>query len=362
MAKKRSEVRRRRKSDATKKSVANVWLERGWRFATRPEFAGTLLLVAGLVLLIGPTTRLPESPSYGWWTAAFRFPDAVRVAASLIAASSVVILGKALAAEWSEGVISSRGRRRIRWARWIPFASLAAMVVGATGALFLWFGAQAKLPTSRVSIAPNQTIQSFPSIASGRTVKVMLPQKIRLVSLDAAAGKATVELKTAGEEAGVMNDVFIGDPLPVRTVDVALIGVEVDPRFFAARIEMKGGIEVLAAPGQKVRFTPDGEQFEIREVVKNYVGRLGPAVHIVRPDGRSAWVFERDSALEEPMTEFRLNGIQTAPVAVFSFASTRYGGGVAAFGLVFVLGLGLMLVRIEDEDESSAVAPGDESE
>lgn len=361
MPQSRSNARRRRRTTGRSSGASAVWLERAWRFVARPEFVGVLTFVAGLVALIAPTSNVADPPSYGWWTAAFRFPDASRVVASLLAGSAVVALGIAAATALSQSAAPSRSRRRRRRIpreKLLEASAWSLMIVGAATGIFVWLASQAALPPSRVAVAPGQTIESFPAIASGRSVKVMLPQRLRVVEVDPTEGRAVIELVGAGDEAGVLNDIYVGDPLPLQGFTVALLGVETNRSVYSAVMSMEGGIEARASVGEKVRFVPDGPQYEVRQIVRNYVGRMGPGVQLAPPEGETFWVFERDSQLDEPMTEFRLQRLETAPVAVLAFASAPFPGGLPAGGVIFVAGLALFLLRPEQDIE----AVGEEEE
>lgn len=333
----RAEARRRKARPANEGAAAAVWVDRAWRFVARPEFLGTLLAVAGLVLLLAPTSGVPETPSRGWWVAAFRSADAARAAATLVSAGSVVGLGMLVAR-----VLTHRGaaRRAVLW----PTIALGLMGTGVSFGTLSWLSAQSDLPTSKLSVPPGATIESFPAIASGRSFKVMLPQRIFVESVDPEGSKAVIELRKAGEEEGVRNDVYVGDPLPLHDLRIALVGVEIDPRVRSAILYEPDGIEVRAAKGEKVRFKPDGPEFEVRQIATDYLGAMGPGVQLADPEGQTFWVFERDSKLPSAMTEVRLKRLETAPVAVFALASTPVEGALAAAGFIFVLGLALFLL------------------
>ena len=340
-----SERRRRRTRIANEGGAGIVWVERAWRFVARPAFVGMLIFLAGLALALAPTTVLPETPAYDWWLTAFRFADAVRAAATLLAAAAVIGLGMAVAR-----IRQARGPER----RAVASATVAVVLMGAGivwGAMG-WLTAQADLPTSRVAVAPGQPLQAYPATFAGRTFNVMLPQRVTVESVDAQQGRAVVELSRAGTDEAVRNDVYVGDPLPVGDTTVALLGVELDPRVLSAILTTPGGIEVRATKGEKIRFEPDGAQYDVLNIVRDYVGAMGPAVELASEETGRFWAFERDAKLPEPMTEVRMLRLETAPVAVLAFAPKRNDFGSAPAGLLFVLGLALFLLA-RDRSQSS---------
>lgn len=321
----------RRRGNAAVRSSRAVWLERSWQFIARPRVAGVVLWVAGVIVMLTPTATVPAQPSHAWWVAAYRFTNAVQSGMTLLvaaAAAGVAILATQMA-----------GRRRH------PLSTLAValMWLGVTLGVATWFYGQADVPTSRVAIAPGQTIQSYPAVESGHRFQVMLPTRVFVVEVDPEAERATIELRQPGAESGVRNDVFVGDPLDIGGVRVALIGMEVDPRSNSAVVTMEGGIERVVVPNSTVRFVPDGPEYQVKSIARNYLGSMGPAVEIVTPDGDAYWATQRDSALTRPFTDVRLLRIQSSPVPVFAVTKTPAGGFVPVAAVVFALGMALFL-------------------
>lgn len=332
----RAEARRKRTGRSSGENAKSIWLERVWQFAVRPEFVGVLLLVAGLVVILAPTAAVPQEISHGWWVAAYRFADAVQAGTSLTSIAFVAAAAMLVAA-WA----ARRGGGR---ARLVPLIGTALMGAGVFMGVFVWFGSQASLPTSRVAVPPGQTIQAFPAIESGRAFKVMLPVRVHLLSVSPDAARATVELRKPGEDEGIKNDIFVGDPLPINEFRLALVGLEMDPRIRSAVLGAADGIDVRGTVGTKVRFTPDGPEYEIKAISLNYVGAMGPAVELESEERGRFWVFQRDSQLEEPLNDIRLRRLETSPVAVFAVSKGDHRQLAALAAILFVLGLALFVL------------------
>lgn len=340
-----TERRSTRRTSGPNDDVRQVWLDRVWNFVTRPWLVGVLLLVAGLVIVLAPTASVPSSPSHGWWIAAYRFSNAAQGSMTLTVAAACFAAAIALQ-------IFRTGRER----PWLPQLAVILMGAGIFGGLLTWFVAQADVPTSRVAVAPGQTIDAYPAIESGRAFKVMLPTRIFIASVDADAGRATIELRKPGEDSGIANDVFVGDPLELAGYRIALVGLELDPRIRSAVLTAPGGIERRASAKSKVKFIPDGPEYEVRNIVVNYLGVMGPAVELAGPDGDIFWVTQRGSELDRPFHEIQLLRLESAPVPVFALTKTEAGTAAPTAALVFVLGLVLFLVARDRRPDSLSEA------
>lgn len=335
MSERRSRARRKQRASDDQ----HVWLERLWAMIARPWFIGVAVAIAGVVVMLAPTATVPPTPSQGWWIAAYRFSNASQGAVTLLVVAG--LLAVALGLElWQ--------RRRSKG----ELVAIGLMGAGVLTGLLTWFVAQADVPTSRVAVAPGQTIQSYPAIESGRAFKVMLPNRIFVSGVEPEAGKATVELRKPGEDSGVANDVFVGDPLEITGYRLALVGLELDPRVQSAVLTTPDGIERRASLRSKVRFTPDGTEYEVRRIVANYLGVMGPAVELAVGEDDVFWVTQRGSKLERPLNDVQLVRLEAAPVPVFALTKTSAGDAAPGAAVVFVLGLGLFLfVRGRDDEE-----------
>jgi hypothetical protein len=182
----------------------------------------------------------------------------------------------------------------------------------------------------------------------------MLPSRVKVVAVDPEAAKATVEIREAGEEEGVRNDIFVGDPLDVGQFRFALVGLEYSAAVRAAVIGKKDGIDARGTRGTKVRLEPDGPEYEIRQIVTNYLGFMGPAVQLADPDENTFWVFQRETELDEPLHGMVLRRIETAPVAVFAVAKTPMSRYVSLGAILLMLGLAMFVFVSERTSRSLA--------
>lgn len=323
-------------------------MRRLWEFVVQPPFVGALLVVAGLIVALAPTASVPEAPSQGWWVAAYRFANAAQSGVTLLLVAGS-FAGALAFAEFQ--------RRKAARQNVMPLLGAATMGLGILLGVGSWFGGQTSIPTSRVSIAPGQTIEAFGAIESGRAFKVMLPNRIFVDSVDPQDGRATIELRKAGEESGVRNDIFVGDPLEVGDYRIALVGLELDPRARTAVLTEEGGIEVRASVASKVRFIPDGPEYEVKQITLNYIGVMGPAVELLGPDGDRFWVFQRDAQLDKPLAKIRLLRLEAAPVPVFAIAPARGSALGPLAALCFLIGFFIVLV-VRDRGEGSIAELG----
>lgn len=303
-------------------------------------------------MVLATANSVPDTPSHGWWVAALRFPDAIRASAAILAVAAVFGLG--IAIERFRRPAGSEEERSTR----LPTLAICVMGLGVLTSVFVWFLGQTDLPPSHVSIPNGQTIEAFPAIETGSSFKVMLPTHVKLLGVEPEAGKATLELRGAGEKEGVRNDLFVGDPLEIGDFRFALIGLEYAPAVRAAVLTKTGGIDARGTAGGTVRFTPDGPEYNVRQIVTNYLGFMGPAAQLVDPDDNSFWVFQRENELDDPLFDIALKRVETAPVAVFSVAATSLHRYSSIGAVLLIVGLAmLILVSDRSRDSLSELGP-----
>lgn len=340
---------RRRKGRASKGN--SIWIDRFWNYLVRPRPVGTLVAVAGLSVLAGPTVAVPARLTHGWWSTAFHFDDVTRAGSALIAVAAVL----ATAALWrrirgeSPADVDGDGPQRERLTNLAPALGLFLMGTAVCLSLGTWWASQARFPVSKVSLPVTTKVESYPAIDVRGSVKRMLPHRMQVLEVQPEQGAARLGFTTAAKPDDVIEEtVRVNAPVDVDGIRYAVVGVEYDERVPRAILESgkEGTIPAAALKGETVRFAPDGPEFQVRQIVMDYLNALGPAVELENEEYGRFWVFQRAHPLGENFSapyEIRMQGLETAPVAVLTIGEAPDVDLAAGLAVLFVVGLGLFL-------------------
>ncbi len=316
----------------TPRREGSLWEQRLWDRVASPLGIGVILIVAGALLMVAPWGAIPTQPSLAWWSTAYQFTEAARASAVLAAFAAVLGL-----AALGYGIGALRGPARIQR------IGVMIGVVGVMAGVAAWMAGQMSLPTSKVSLPANQTIEAFPAISIEGQFKVMLPNRVTVKRVDIANQAVTINVASAVDPEGEDRSLSAGDSLILEGHRWSLLGVEFDPRI--PRVVMSSTddntIQTAGIRGQKLRFTPEGEEFEILRVSRNYLGAVGPAVELSSEKHGKFWVYSRARPLKHGVGtpgNLRVDGIESAPVAVLAVSSDKGDQWLTTSGIIFIVG------------------------
>jgi hypothetical protein len=335
----------------SKSNTSSILIDRAWRLLVQPASIGLLLLVASLILLVGPMNAMPSSVTYSWWTTGYQAEGMARAAASLLAMAGVLgvgllfnrwNLGKGMPSDApSDGVKSDKST-------WIPAIGLSLMTLGAVGAALLWMFAQTSISATNVSLPIGRTIEGYPAESGTGFMRVMLPSRLKVKSVDIEAGVAELELSKVGE-AGVVQPLEVGRPVDIEGMRYALVGVEYDPRVVRGVFSSRDAntISATASLGDTFKVTVDGPEYKVTQVIRDYLNILGPAVEVESETTGRFWLFQRATPIKsfETPNGLQLDTLESAPVAIIGVSRGEPTELFGAAGIVFLLGLGLFLAK-----------------
>lgn len=336
-------------SKITRSSASSIWIERLWHRVVSPAGLGGLLLAAGLIFVVGPLNMLPKTPPTAWWSIALQAEGMARGGASLLAMAVVLMSGLGLV-RWrtSRGDIAEVDPDGPGAGRTNHIAAIGAglMVLGAAIGTLMWVVAGSQVAASRVSLPVGKSIESYPAITVSGNMRVMLPSRLKVRSVNVDEGTAELELSKVGDE-GVVQSIRVGRPVDIDGMRYALVGIEFDPRVVRAVVagSTPDTIATSAAVGESFRVTLDGPEYRVTQLIRDYLNVLGPAVEVENEETGRFWLFQRSNPIEGFQTPhgLRLEALETAPVVILGVSRRQPTEVFGSAGVLFFLGLGLFL-------------------
>lgn len=352
-----------------------------WNLLARPMTAGVLLFFIGLILVATVLTAMPPQVPSSWWTVAFRSAEALRSFASLGAlalGAGLVLLVERVRAMLGANAASAPDRlldeppqggtgAETGLLRFAPLVGVVLMVAGVVTGVGSWAASQRDMPPSRLTVPTQRKIETYPAVTATSSVKVMLPSRgyVRTINVDEQT--AAVEFLQVGEEKGEGRMQTLGsfDPVEIDGFRWSMLGVEYSDAVLSAVVEPsgEGAIPAQGAVGDTLQFEIDGPEYKVMQITRNYLGVLGPAVELDHPDEGRFWVFERaQDPKVAPRFEhgLRLRQIERAPVAIISVAPAPSQDLLPVAGILFIVGLALFLffpdLVVRERDDGWAVS------
>lgn len=312
-----------------------------WRKVMQPGALGGLLGASALVTLLAPLSELPSQVPQSWWSTPFHFPEVLRASATLMGVAAVIWLG----IELSQGRLA-KGRERL------IFAGRMLTGLGLILSVGIWLAGQTTLPTSTVVLPVGGTTETIQAREVRGSVRAMLPFRLKVTSLDRSQQLASIQISKVNEP-GNIYDVRAGMPVDIQGYRIALLGVNYDERVLQAVLDssQENTIPAVGGPGAKVRFALNGPEYEVMQIIRNYLQAMGPAVELKHEDGTRFWVYQRSGTESyQGVDGIGLLNLETAPLAVLAVTRQIPMEWLGASGILFVLGLGLLVgVRREEE-------------
>jgi hypothetical protein len=329
---------------------------------TSPLLVGLLLVGAGAVMVGGAMGAAGDVPSANWWVSALEAPRVFGTAASLLATAVVLLIG---------GLIRRHemGRRRPEdlpepdavfdeervepvagWKRLTSTLGAVALIAGGAIMLGYWFESRTGTPASEVSLLPGQTTEYYGVPLGNRSIKVMLPRRLKLAALEGGVQpQARVQFAEVGDDSGESTTMLPGDSLDAEGYRISFAGMETDPArpraVFAS--EKDNTIPAAAGVGETFQIEVGGPEYKVEDVVTNYQGILGPAAKVSAEGSGAFWVYQRrpkPDSQPDLLHQLHLERVEASPAAVFKISRAQPFWPVSAAGTLFVLGFALLIL------------------
>jgi hypothetical protein len=315
-----------------------------------------MVALAGVVALLAPLTHLPARLNRGWWIEALHIPQTAAAVGALGLAGLVL----AMFLWWARGrtqasleadvsmepdgqTTSVEGLRRSNWR--LARLGVLLMGLGMTLVCGQWLILHRVAPAGKIALAVQQSTEYYRAPMGAKSIKVMLP--LRMTVVGAVFGDdPVVYVRFAPpkkENDAASQPLRPGESLDVAGLRFTFVGFTHAKSSLRATIKGTGPqtIEAAGSVGDVVRVSIDGPEFEILEIVPDYMQALGPAVELHSPDHEAFWLFARAAGHEglDFGHGLELVDIQSVPAPVFAVAPPQPVWPLGTGGVLFVLGV-----------------------
>lgn len=236
--------------------------------------------------------------------------------------------------------------------------------MGAVLLVASWLAILRAQPAGEMILTQGETAESFSGRVAGESVDIMLPERFRLTGVEFRDPPVfDVALTKPGSEPHRRARIAPGQPVDVGNLRATPVGLAADSSSLRATVSSSEDdtITATAAEGETFRLRPEGTEYEVAKIVKNYLGSLGPAVQLESSKHGTFWAFQRMPETEQPefLHDLRVDRLEQAPGVVFSVVPLipRWPAGVA--GVLLLVGFAMLLVspeRIRRATESPEAA------
>lgn len=332
-------------------------LRAAWGLLVKPHVVGLLLSAAGGLLIIAPWLKAPKRLGASWWTNGFEDANIVMFVAVLLALGAPLLIGlwwqrraqiKELVPIAQADLLMSEPHPETPKASIgaLPLLGAALMIVGALMGVGTWFMLWRDVLPTQAAISVGQPTEFVRAEVAGEPLRLMLPRRVTISNVRMAAPQS-VEMTFSLPK---QNDAPTQTLGPRESIDVAgkrftFIGLINDPQNLRVILGGSGeqSIEATGRVGQKVKVSLDGPEFEVKQILRNYLGAMGPAVQLSSESTGTFWLFERQvnpklgPAFDHGLKLVRL---ETLPAAVFNVSPELPFWPLITSVILFVLGAG----------------------
>ena len=331
-----SSVHRRRRVAARGDEREPAWLSAAWGLLVKPTMIGALLSISGALLVLAPWLKAPGRRSSAWWVGGLE--DAALL--MMVSVLSAIALGLMVGVAW-QGRLARRGEAPLwvdlTWSQtpepeqtpglrapWAGPAGVALMVLGVLLGVGCWLSLQGDVLPTQAAISVGQPTEFVRARVSDQPLRLMLPRRVQISDIRMAPPQSvTLTLALPKQQDVSPQTLLANESVEVGGKRLTFVGVIQDPQQLRVVLSGKGeqSIEATGRVGDKVRVTLDGPAFEIKEITRNYLGAMGPAVRLDSEQTGAFWLFERptNERLGSPFDEgLRLVRLETLPAAVFT--------------------------------------------
>lgn len=334
------------------------FVDRAWSVATAPVSVGVLVSVAGAICTI-----VAVANDGGGWLDPLRPTFALPAVAGLLGGAAILAAG----AYWERWRDSRPGPEATGWsARVVPALGVLCAAVGVALLVGNWLTILRASPPGEMILSEGDQAEAFEGSVAGESVEIMLPVRVRLDGVELGA-RPNVELAFSkpGSDPFRRARLGAGQTTEIEGLRIAPVGLAADSGALRATISSAADetISAKVATGDTFRLRPDGSEYEVQEIVKNYLGSLGPAVQVESSERGAFWVFDRSGGPKEPefLHDLRVDRLERAPGVVFSVAPAvpRWPAGTG--GILLLLGFAVVLVvperiRVDSDEEEGRPA------
>jgi len=305
---------------------------------------GMLVSGAGVVALTAAV-----SGGANGWLEPIRPSYALPVVAALL--GSALVLGCAgLRERWRA---SRAGRGTTAWRRrTIPAVGLVSAGAGVALLLASWLFLHRSSPAGELILTEGETAEAFQGRVAGEPVSVRLPQRMTLQRAEYGSVRSfEVALSKPDADPHRRDRLLPGQTMEFGGVRVAPVGLTADTDALRATIGSTESetISTTVGSGDSFRLRPDGPQYEVLQIVENYLGSTGPAVQMKSEPHGEFWAFRpvAGSTAPEFIHDLRVEGIERAPGVVFSVAPAvpRWPAGLG--GALLLIGFAAIVAAPE---------------
>lgn len=326
-------------------------VERAWRVAARPEFIGLLLLIAGATCVVVATSVGGGSDAVGWLEP-LRVDYAIPTTAGLLG-GALVLWGGVAWARWSNSELDAEtGGTDWRNRRLPMFGALAALAGGVL-TLVGWFALQSGKPPGQLTLSSGEKTAAFEGRVAGEAVDVMFPYRVHLerAKLEERPTCA-LGLAKPGKEPFSRATLGPGESMAVGAYRVTPVGLSVEKGDLRATFSSHRDrtVRAVASPGESFQLRPDGPEYQVETIQKNYLDSLGPAAKLSNDELGTFMAFQRmpeGEAAPKFLHDVRVDGVEKGPAVVFSVTPKLPTWPVAAGGALLVFGFALCLAFAE---------------
>jgi hypothetical protein len=331
-------------------------VDRIWSTVARPEILGGGCLVAG-GLLVGAAVR----SSGGGWLEPLRAASVLPFVAGLLTLVAVLWVGMIWDRESDARVADIAGRRSRLASRRLPTIGATTLLVGAATLIASWLFTQADKPPGTVTLPAGEKTESFQSRIGGQTVDVMLPMRMHLqqVSLDPVPS-VQVAFSRPGEDPFGQRRLRPGETVAMegyRLAPTGLSGAEGNLQAVIASTR-EDTIKAAAGTGEAFKLAPQGPEYKVADITRNYMQALGPAVRLENDELGSFWAFQKPDKADgfpELRHDLYVESLQRAPGVTFTVTPDFPVWPIGLGGSLFVCGLAILVAFPERIRRGGAV-------
>jgi len=334
------------------------FVDRAWSVVTAPASVGVLVSVTGAICVVVAVASAGDG-----WLEPLRPTFALPAVAGLLGGAAVLAAG----AYWERWRRSRPGPEATGWsARAVPAVGVLCAVVGVGLLIANWLMFLRASPPGEMILNEGDQAEAFEGSVAGESVEIMLPARVRLDGVEVGS-RPTVELAFSepGSDPFRRARLAAGQTTQIEGLRIAPVGLAADSGALRATISSEADETITAtvATGDTFRLRPNGPEYQVRDIVENYLESLGPAVKVESPERGAFWLFGRSGGPKEPefIHDLRVERLERAPGVVFSVAPVipRWPAGTG--GVLLLLGFAVVLVvpervRIDIEEEGERPA------
>lgn len=334
-------------------------LSAAWSLLVKPHIVGALLCGAGGLLMVAPLLKAPKRLSASWWSGGLEDANLLMFVAVLLALAGPLLIGL-----WWQRRLEERGEAerasadmllsdppelKSKALAMVPWLGVALMLMGSLVGVGCWFSLFRDVLPTQAAISVGQPTEFVRAKVSAEPLRLMLPRRVTISDVRMAAPQSvTLTFALPKQTDAKPQTLSARESIDVAGKRFTFIGLINDPQQL--RVVLKGtderSIEATGRVGELVRTSLEGPQLEVKQITRNYLGAMGPAVQLSSEQTGTFWLFERqvDPKYGPPFDQgLKLVRLETLPAAVFMVGPELPFWPLVLAVILFVLGAGALL-------------------